>query len=229
MNETEITEVLQPPPDGGAEVTYKPCDHCGAPTDQDQRYCVVCGAQLRNASDPAARYFNKAAGRSRAQTATPPVTGSRPSASRWGGLGVALMLALIPAAAAIGVEVGRSSNNGDTQLIHALARHQGTVTVSGAPTTAASQTAAAATTKHAKASKHVASPKTSSTKSTPTTKGGGKVLSKTSNGSAQQISGFKATKSDEQQGAKATQQVQKSTGKSYVNQQSSLPSQVVVP
>ena len=46
-----------------------------------------------------------------------------------------------------------------------------------------------------------------------------KAVSTTRNGSVGQITGFKATKTEEQQGASATQRVQKSTGKSYVNTQ----------
>jgi len=63
----------------------------------------------------------------------------------------------------------------------------------------------------------------------PSTKNAGKVLSTTQNGTAQQITGFKPTKTQVQQGQSETQKVQKSTGKSYVNGQSNLPSQVVVP
>ena len=51
----------------------------------------------------------------------------------------------------------------------------------------------------------------------------------TQNGSVTQIAGSKPTQAQEQQGAQATQQVQKSTGKSYVNGQSGLPATVVVP
>ena len=258
MNETEITDVLvdpsaraasaqanpleslsgsggeqahgQPPPPDGGDAVYQQCDQCGAPTDHNQRYCVVCGAQLRRATDPAARYLSEAtASRQARRASSAPASSSRRSAPRRGGLGIALMLALIPVAAAVGVQVGRSSNNGDAQLIQALARRQGTVTVSSAARPAAPRTAAVAHAKRAKARTSGASPKASPTKSTSSTKGGGKVISTTKNGSAQQISGFKATKSEEQQGAKATQQVQKSTGKNYVNSQNSLPAQVVVP
>ena len=44
-----------------------------------------------------------------------------------------------------------------------------------------------------------------------------------------QIAGSKPTKAQEQQGAQDTQKVQKSTGKTYVNQQNNLPGTVVVP
>jgi hypothetical protein len=87
---------------------------------------------------------------------------------------------------------------------------------------ASTQTKAAAT----KAKHHA---KKRSSNATPSVKNAGKVISKTQNGSAQQITGFKPTKSQEQQGASATKQVQKSTGKSYVTGQNNLPSQVVVP
>ena len=79
---------------------------------------------------------------------------------------------------------------------------------------------------HTKAKRHA---KRSSANAAQSAKNAGKVISRTQNGTAQQITGFKPTKSQEQQGASATQQVQKSTGKRYVTGQNNLPSQVVVP
>jgi hypothetical protein len=190
------------------------CDQCGAAVDDQQRYCIACGAHLKHAYDPAARYFSQVGARARTSRA-----GSAPqrSASHARGVGLALVLALIPVAAAIGVLAGRSSNNQDSQLIQALARRQGAVTIAGTgsqPTHAAARRARRA---RATSSHHARSNRPS------------KAVSTTRYGSVGQISGFRATKTEEQQGASVTQQVQKSTGKSYVNRQSNLPSQVVVP
>ena len=221
--------VAAPVPAADAADAFQRCDQCGAPADDDQRYCVVCGTHLRHASDPAARYFSDATARSRGGRTDGARAPSGRARRRPVGLGTALVLALIPVAAAIGVVAGRASNNGDTKLIQALARDQGAATVSStAGRHAASLAGAGATRRHSHAQAKAASKKGSS-KNSSSTKGAGKVISTTKYGSAQQISGFKATNSDKQQGAKDTQQVQKSTGKSYVNSQNNLPSQVVVP
>ena len=204
--------------------TIQRCDECGAPVDKDQRYCVACGVHRRHVNDPAARYLTQATARSRSKKTSAATGRSSSAGARNRSVALALAIALIPVAAAAGVIAGRSSNNNDAQLVHALAAHQ-----SAADTTttasAASQSASPATTAaHAK-TKHNAK----SAAKVPSTKNAGKVLSTTQNGTAQQITGFKPTKTQVQQGQSETQKVQKSTGKSYVNGQSNLPSQVVVP
>jgi len=218
-------------PGGGAPAaeTYQPCDECGTPVDKDQRYCVACGAHRRHVNDPAARYLTQAAARSRTGRAATAGSRTPRSGGRSRGLGTALALALIPVVAAVGVMVGRSSNNNDARLIQQLAKRQAAVVTTpaaGSATTASTATAASTATGqtrgHAKTS-------TRGGKSTSATKNGGKVLSTTQNGSVTQIAGSKPTQAQEQQGAQATQQVQKSTGKSYVNGQSGLPATVVVP
>jgi hypothetical protein len=219
-------------PGGGsaATETYQQCDECGAPVDKAQRYCVACGAHRRHVPDPAARYLSQATARSRTGRAAAAGSRTPRSGGRSRGLGTALVLALIPVVAAVGVMVGRSSNNNDAKLIQQLAKRQAAVVTTpttGATTTPSTATANAATAagrtkRHAKTSKR-------SGASTSATKNGGKVLSTTANGSVTQIAGSKPTQAQEQQGAAATQQVQKSTGKSYVNGQSGLPSTVVVP
>jgi hypothetical protein len=213
----------------GASQTHQLCDECGAPVDAAQRYCVACGAHRRHVDDPAARYLSRATARGRG--APPAGTAPRPSRSRTRGLGTALLLAVIPVAVAVGVMVGRSSNNQDSQLIQALARRQGAVVAAGSTTSAGQSTSTVAATRkvsHARPS-HRAKWTAHATNATPSTKNAGKVISTTQYGSAQQITGFKPTRSEQQQGAQATQQVQKSKGQSYVNSQSNLPSQVVVP
>ena len=203
---------LQKPGPGDAHVR---CDLCGAPVDDRQRYCVVCGAHLKHAYDPAARYLSQTAPRARTARAG---SGQQRPAGRSRGVGLAIVLALIPVAAAIGVLAGRSSSNQDAQLIRELARRQGAVTVAGATPRAA----------HVVARRAHSARVTASHRHARTTRAS-KTVSTTRYGSIGQIAGFKPTNAQKQQGAAATQQVQKSTGKSYVNKQSNLPPQVVVP
>jgi hypothetical protein len=205
---------------------HEQCGQCGAAVDQAQRHCVVCGAHLKRASDPSVRYFSGVARSRSASRAQRPAR----AASRGRGLGMALVLALIPVAAAIGVMAGRSSNNDDAKLIQALARRQPSVTVSGSA--ASGTVTGAGTSQHVKASHGKAGSAAAHASSTSTkrhVKAASNNTSSTGNGSVQPITSSKPTKAQEQQGAKATQQVQKSTGKSYVNSQTNLPSQVVVP
>jgi hypothetical protein len=206
--------------------TIQQCDECGAPVDKVQRYCVACGAHRRHVNDPAARYLTQATARSRSKKAT--AARKEPGVGfRHRGLILALAIALIPVAAAAGVIAGRSSNNNDAKLIRALAAHQNAAadTTTVPASTAVSASTAAKTATHAKG-KHKAK---SAAAKTPSVKNAGKVLTKTKNGTAQQITGFKATQGQEQQGQVETNKVQKSTGKTYVNAQNNLPSQVVVP
>jgi hypothetical protein len=229
-NHQSTTSVSEAPPViADAPPIDQHCDECGAPVDAAQRYCVVCGAHRRHVDDPAARYLSRATARSgSAASAGPP---ARPVRSRTRGLGTALLLAVIPVAAAGGVMVGRSSNNQDSQLIQALAHRPSAVVAAGATTVgggATSTVAAARTTRHPHGA-HRAKRAAGSGNAAPSAKNAGKVISTTQYGSAQQITGFKATKSETQQGAQVTQQVQSAKGRSYVNSQSNLPSQVVVP
>jgi cytoskeletal protein RodZ len=208
--------------------TYHQCDECAAPVDIDQRYCVSCGAHRRNVNDPAARYLSHATARSRTSRAVATQKRPRHTGSGARGLGVAVLLALIPAVAAVGVLVGRSSNNQDAKLIQALTRNQAaratsTTPASTATSTGASNSATTPTGAHKAKSHKRSSSKASSAKSHNA------ATSTTQFGSVSQIAGAKATKAQEQQGAQDAQKVQKSTGKSYVNGQSGLPSTVVIP
>lgn len=207
--------------------TIQQCDECGAPVDKDQRYCVACGAHRRHVNDPAARYLTQATARSRSKKATAAPRKEPSAGARFRGLGVALAIALIPVAAAAGVIAGRSSNNNDAKLIHALSQHQSAI---GATTTVPASTARGSSTaaKTAARTKGKHRGRTAAAKS-PSTKNAGKVISTTKNGTAQQITGFKPTTAQKQQGQAETKKVQKSIGKSYVTGQNNLPSQVVVP
>lgn len=209
--------------------TIQQCDECGAPVDRDQRYCVSCGAHRRHVNDPAARYLSQATARSRSSKAAATARKAPRAGARSRGLALALAIAIIPVAAAAGVIAGRSSNNNDAKLIQALDRRQSATGATATATAPAATDKSVSTQTKAGRTKAKHHPKKSSSNATPSTKNAGKVISKTQNGAAQQITGFKPTKSQEQQGANATKKVQKSTGKSYVTGQNNLPSQVVVP
>jgi hypothetical protein len=224
---TSILPVIGPPPAGEAApppAAAEPqrCDECEAPVDDAQRYCVVCGAHRRHVADPAARYLSQVTARTR--SARSPAAGRTLRRARSRGLGIALALCLIPVAAALGVVIGRSSNNGDAQLIQALARRQAQTLMVGAGSAGGATSAGAST---ATSSARGAAKK--ATRGHRSTTRAHAAVTQTNNGPVSQVTGFKATKSQEQQGAAVTQKVQKSTGKAYVNQQTNLPSQVVVP
>ena len=59
--------------------------------------------------------------------------------------------------------------------------------------------------------------------------GAGKVLSKTSYGTANQITGFHTTKAQLNSGQQVVKHIQQTEGKSYVNAQRGLPSQISIP
>jgi hypothetical protein len=214
---------------GSQPATYHQCDECAAAVDIDQRYCVSCGAHRRNVNDPAARYLSHATARSPTSRAVAGQKPTRHSGSGVRGLGVALLLALIPAVAAVGVLAGRSSNNQDAKLIQALAHNQAAraaSTIAAPPTdtsTGGSSSATTQTRAHPAKSRKHSSGKVASAKSHKA------ASSTTQFGSVSQIAGAKPTKAQQQQGAQDAQKVQKSTGKTYVNGQSGLPSTVVVP
>jgi hypothetical protein len=115
------------------------CEHCHAPVDRDQRYCVRCGARQSHARNPATSYF-AAAARSRRTGGRQP----RPEGALRGPL-FALVLVLLPLGVALGVLVGRSgAGGGNDKLISALAKQPLVVTSPGggaAATPTANETA----------------------------------------------------------------------------------------
>jgi hypothetical protein len=118
-------------------MTYEPCDQCEAPLDEQQRYCVVCGASRRHATDPLARYL--AADRQPQPAIVAPAASSRGD-GRW----TAAALALVPVAAAIGVLVGRGGAGGEGDVVAALrAQKAPIVQVGGSGAAGATSTAAA--------------------------------------------------------------------------------------
>jgi hypothetical protein len=120
IHETTRLEAVPASTEPAAGRAYQPCDDCGAPLDERQRYCVACGARRRHADDPAARFLaaatrgRHAGARSRAPAAA--AAHERRSAP----LATAAAIAAIPLALGAGVLVGRSSAGGDGKLIAAL-------------------------------------------------------------------------------------------------------------
>ena len=204
---------------------YEQCDECGSPVDTAQRYCVMCGAHRRHVDDPAARYLGQASARTRGARSSAGAAARRP-AGRGRSLGAALMLAVIPVAAAVGVAVGRSSGNNDAELIRALARHQAAVVTTSAAASSPTGTAAGVRSTGRTPANGAGKRRKASTAST---RKAAKANASTQYGTVTQIAGSKPTKVQEQQGAQDTQKVQRSTGKTYVNQQNNLPGTVVVP
>ncbi len=192
---------------------WEACDHCQAPLDERQRYCVVCGGRRAHTDDPAARYFVAATRRARTSEAAPASQAARGGGS---GIALALVLVLIPIAAALGVMAGRSGSGDGKQLVEALrAQKAPVVNVVGGGGTA--------------------SDTSSSDGSATTVKGddpndaNGKVISKTSFGTARQLTGAKVTKAQLEESRKALDHIVNSKGKAYVESQRDLPDQIVIP
>jgi hypothetical protein len=224
MNVSEITPTPSEAPTtlsvpAAAPAEYPPCDECGAVVDHDQRYCVSCGAHRRHVADPAARYLAQATARSRAATA--PAGGEARSVNgraRTSGLVVAVMLALVPAMIAVGVVVGRSSNNGDAQLLRELSASQAQLAaisrVSAGTTSAATVAAPSSSPAGKRTARHAPPAKAHST------------ITKPASAKAPTAINGTASAAQQQQGAAIVSKLQHTSGTSYLNQ---LPSQVVVP
>jgi len=125
MSATEKQEWLEAPTVAQpAQPAYETCEHCEAPVEAAQRYCVVCGARRKHVHDPAARFLAAASSRSR----QPPraVVGLAgvgvAGVGRRGGSGlvVALAVAAIPLAVAAGLLIGRHGNSVPNSLLAAL-------------------------------------------------------------------------------------------------------------
>jgi hypothetical protein len=120
--------------------SHQPCDTCGAPLDERQRYCLACGARRKHTDDPAARFLAAATRRRRIAPAVPGAAGA---GRRSAPLAIAAAVAAIPLALGVGVLVGRSSGGGDGKLIAALrAEKAPVIQYSGTGGTAATATAA---------------------------------------------------------------------------------------
>lgn len=197
---------------------WEQCDHCQAPLDERQRYCVACGARRAQADDPVASYFVASARRARSST---PVQAATPVPRQTTGFRTAIILALIPLAAAIGVVVGRGGSNGDDQLIEALKAQKAPVVNVGA----GGGGAAADTSNVSDKKKN----KDKSSKNGGTDAADGDVIAKTQYGTARKLTGAKATPQQLEESKKAIEHIVNSKGKEYVESQRNLPDQIIVP
>ncbi len=206
-----------PPPIAAAPVapSWELCDHCQAPLAERQRYCVVCGARRPQADDPAARYFIESARRARAAAAPP-----SPAAAAAGGDGarlrLALVIALLPIVAALGIVVGRAGG-GDSQLVDALRAQKAPVVNvigggSGAASDVGSSNAGAGSGSVGRADAV-----------------NGDVIAKTRYGTARRLTGSSVTPQEVQRSRQALQRIVNSKGRAYVDQQRNLPDQIVIP
>ena len=192
--------------DWSANTVHPACEHCGAPVDERQRYCVVCGARRSDAANPAIRYFAAAAQHERrVRLIDQPREDRRADGPK---VAAALVLAILPLAVGIGVLLGRGANSGvDPKLLAAL-RAQPVQVVASGPTGPASAATAAST--------------------TATKPAGGSVLARTSFGAAHQISGFKPSATQVRRDSQVVQGINHKIGKSYVDAQRNLPDAIVV-
>ena len=117
---------------------YETCEHCEAPVEASQRYCVVCGTRRKHVRDPAVRFLAEATSRSRSVTKS--ARGAAAPRRRSSGLGLALLLALIPLAVAVGVLIGRPADDTSSKLLAALRAQKPTVVNVGASQTGATTT-----------------------------------------------------------------------------------------
>lgn len=211
------TDPTPPPPIAAAPAasSWELCDHCQSPLAERQRYCVVCGARRPQADDPAARYFIESARRARA-AAAPPAPAAASAADAGSRLRFALVFALLPLVAALGIVVGRGSG-GDSQLVDALrAQKAPIVNVIGGGGGTASDTGNA-------------NAGSGSARVGRTDAVNGDVIARTRYGSARRLTGATVTPQEVQQSRQALQRIVNSKGRAYVDQQRNLPDQIVIP
>jgi hypothetical protein len=209
------------PPVAAATATHATslelCDHCQAPLAERQRYCVVCGARRPHADDPAARYFVESARRVRARETAASASHSAAAADAASRLRFALVLALLPFVAALGILVGRGSGS-DRQLVDALrAQKAPVVNVIGAGGGAgATGTTSAGS----------GSGSQGDGSSNPVN---GDVIARTRYGTARRLTDARVTPQRLEQSRRALQRIVDSKGRAYVDQQRNLPDQIVIP
>lgn len=213
---TYTDDIPQPPsPALAADSRWEACDHCQAPLDERQRYCVACGARRAQVDDPAARYFVTAARRARAGGAATPVARQAPSGST--GIRTALLLALLPVVAAIGILIGRGADDGDRMLLEALKAQKAPVVNVGSGGAAGATEAAADSGGKRKDGGDKADA------------ADGEVIGQGAYGTARKLTDAKATPEQLDESKKAIEKIVNSKGKEYVEQQRGLPDQIIIP
>lgn len=190
--------------------TFEPCEVCGAPLDQQQRYCVNCAARRGNGANPSSRYFAAMSKKARRPLTRPP---AKSGGSRAAAVG---FFALLPIAVAIGVIVGRSgSDDGSNEALLQALRQQEAAVASTDAGTAATATSAKPSKKQAKDSKAPA-------------KGEGKVVAQTKNGTVHAVTGFKASAQKTEEDTQIVSENPEQTGDNYIKAQQNLPDVTVI-
>jgi hypothetical protein len=207
----------------------EPCEECGAPMDPQQRYCVECAARRGNGSNPSSRYFAAMSKKSRR-----PLTKGQAKQAGGGSRAAAVgFFALLPIAVALGVVVGRSGGNGDSnedallKALHQAEAHQ----VAAAPVE--EETTAIATPKKAakgnkKAEGKGAKGNKGAKKAKEAGESHGKVLAKTKNGTVHEVTGYEPTQETEEADTKLVEENPEQTGENYIKAQQNLPDVTVV-
>lgn len=206
------------------------CDHCSAPVEPAQRYCVQCGAHQRRSDDPTARWFASAR---RAKAAQLPA-GAPPAQSGTGrtvSAGVAaVLIALLPVAAGVGVLVGRGSDDSGQAVVEALkaagagggfGAGAAAVSATTPDDSAAAADGAADPSKDDKTSKKVNGVEVADEQAP--------ILASGPAGSARKLTGTKPTTKDLKESKQALEQIESKKGEDYVEQQKDLPDTIVIP
>lgn len=195
---------------------WETCDRCQAPLAERQRYCVVCGTRRAHADDPAARYFVESARRARAAAQAPAAEAAvDPAASSR--LRLALVYALLPVVAALGILVGRDS--GSDGLVDALkAQKAPVVNVYGGGGGSGSAGA-----------RDTSGGTGSGAEGDASDPAKGKVIARTRYGSARSLTDSRVTPQQLEESRQALRHIVDSKGRAYVEQQRDLPDQIVIP
>jgi hypothetical protein len=206
------------PPTAPHATSWELCDHCQAPLAERQRYCVVCGARRAHADDPAARYFVESARRARAADAAPAAGAAQAASGSASRLRFALVFALLPLVAALGIVVGRGSGD-DQQLVDALKAQKAPVVnvMGGGSASTASDTS----------SDDAGS--SSGSKADRSDPAKGDVIARTRYGSARSLTDSRVTPQQLEESRRALDHIVNSKGRAYVEQQRNLPDQIIIP
>jgi hypothetical protein len=184
---------------------------------------VQCGARRLQGDDPASRYL---ADLSRRARSAGEVVANVPAPRS--GLSPALILALIPLAAGIGVLVGRGDGNSQQQIVDALkAQRAPVVNVTGGAGAgvAAEDTTAAASSGRKRKSREDDAAKSSKGKLSD----GAEILATGPAGSARKLEGAKPSDEQLDESREAVKRINETKGKAYVESQRNLPDQIIIP
>ena len=220
---TVQTPVVQAQVPQQTPTNWESCDNCNAPLAREQRYCVVCGAHRSQSDDPTVRYLAQAARNSRQLQQVSSSSESSESEASSTRMKFAVILALIPVAAAIGIVVGRGATTDNELLLQALKSQKPPVVNVGAG-------GAAATNDEATSKAAAKSTSGGSTvKDDNPNDANGNVIARSSYGSARQLTGAKPNAAQRAESKKALDKIVNSRGKEYVDSQRGLPDQIIVP